>query len=65
MAQVENIEEHVSHLRRLLDDEDLRSRLGSAARQTVERSFSDSIIARQSLRCYREAAGETPTLQRR
>ncbi|MDA7936589.1 glycosyltransferase family 4 protein [bacterium] len=42
----------VSQLRKLLDDADLRSRLGTAARRTVEASFHDNGIARLSLDHY-------------
>ena len=41
-----------SQIRKLLDDADLRSRLGTAARRTVETSFHDTRIARLSLDHY-------------
>ena len=41
-----------SQIRRLLDDNDLRKRLGTAARRTVETSFNDARIARLSLDHY-------------
>jgi glycosyltransferase involved in cell wall biosynthesis len=41
-----------SQIRKLLDDADLRSRLGTAARRTVETSCHDTRIARLSLDHY-------------
>jgi glycosyltransferase involved in cell wall biosynthesis len=61
MARVENVEEHVSYISRLLDDANLAACLGDAARNTVEKSFTDSVIAEQSLACYREAISRHPS----
>lgn len=55
VARVENVEEHLSHVIRLLDDDALRARLGGAARSAIERYFTDDRIARMSIDCYRRA----------
>jgi glycosyltransferase involved in cell wall biosynthesis len=44
----------VTALERLIEDGALRSRLAAAARETVERSFSDVDIARRSIECYEQ-----------
>jgi len=41
-----------SQIRKLLNDSDLRKRLGTAARRTVETSFNDTRIAKLSLEHY-------------
>jgi glycosyltransferase involved in cell wall biosynthesis len=51
---------YVQQLDRLLDDAALRERLGTAARQTVEASFTDVHIARLSADYYRERLAARP-----
>ena len=44
---------YLAQLERLVDDAGLREKLGAAARRSVETSFTDIHIARQSTACYR------------
>jgi glycosyltransferase involved in cell wall biosynthesis len=48
-----------SQIRRLLDDAELRRRLGTAARRAVETSFNDTRIARLSLKHYQRVIDGT------
>ncbi|HXG95308.1 MAG TPA: glycosyltransferase, partial [Blastocatellia bacterium] len=50
-------EEWIACLERLIDDADLRKRLGEAARKTVEERFSMRASAKLFARVAREAAG--------
>jgi glycosyltransferase involved in cell wall biosynthesis len=45
-------------VRRLLDDDQLRRRLGSAARERVQRYFSASVVADRTTRLYEELLAE-------
>jgi glycosyltransferase involved in cell wall biosynthesis len=55
LARATDPKSYVTALERLIEDNDLRDRLGTAARKTVEASFSDVEIARRSIDVYREA----------
>jgi len=51
-------EQLAHHLDRLLDDEALRRRMGSAARATAERCWSAAVVAEQVLAVYGEVLAE-------
>ena len=53
LARCGDAADFASCLVRLLDDADLRRKLGAAARRTIEQSFSDVQIGRQSVEYYR------------
>jgi glycosyltransferase involved in cell wall biosynthesis len=55
LAELGSPEDFARQLVRLIDDEDLRRRLGQAARLTVERRFRDDVIARESAEAYAAA----------
>jgi glycosyltransferase involved in cell wall biosynthesis len=44
----------IRQLERLIEDDELRGRLGRAARQTVEEQFTDDRVARLSVEYYQE-----------
>ncbi len=52
LARSDDPASFVAALERLLEDEALRARLGSAARQTIEQSFTDVQIAARSVDYY-------------
>jgi len=52
LARSGDVASYIEQLERLLDDTALRQRLGAAARQTVETSFTDVHIARMSADYY-------------
>jgi glycosyltransferase involved in cell wall biosynthesis len=54
LARTENPAAFVSRLERLIEDKFLRERLGSAARRTIENSYTDVGIARISTEYYTE-----------
>ena len=54
LARSEDAASYISQLERLIEDEALRKRLGSAARRTIEKSFTDVHIARLSADYYLE-----------
>ena len=54
LANTENPEAFISGLERLIEDGQLRERLGSAARRTIEESYTDIRIARLASAHYRE-----------
>jgi len=56
LAQSENPRAFIFCLERLIDDPSFRDRLGSAARRTVENSYTDVAIARLSAAYYKECA---------
>jgi glycosyltransferase involved in cell wall biosynthesis len=45
---------YIAGLERLIEDEQLRERLGAAARQTIKETYSDIEVARRSVDYYRE-----------
>ena len=57
LARSEQPAAFIAALDELIADRALRERLGAAARRTVEHSFSDETIARQSLAVYRQCVG--------
>jgi glycogen synthase len=57
LAESENAAAYVTGLERLLEDQSLRSRLGVAARQTIENSYTDTKIAKLSVDYYLECLG--------
>jgi glycosyltransferase involved in cell wall biosynthesis len=57
LARATDPKSYIAALERLIEDKDLRDRLGAAARRTVEASFSDVEIGRRSVDVYREALG--------
>ena len=57
LARSEQPAAFISALEALIGDAALRARLGAAARRTVEQSFADTAIARQSLAVYQQCVG--------
>ena len=56
LARSEDPAAFISCLERLIEDRALRDRLGSAARRTIETSYTDVAIARMSAEYYNECA---------
>lgn len=54
LAHSGDVQSYVEGLKRLIEDSELRERLGSAARETILRSFTDLKIARTSAEYYSE-----------
>ena len=54
LARSEDPAAFISCLERLIEDRALRDRLGSAARRTIETSYTDVAIARLSIDYFKE-----------
>jgi glycosyltransferase involved in cell wall biosynthesis len=59
LARSEDVASYVRSVERLIEDRDLRERLGAAARRTVADFHTDVRIAEASLAYYRECVAET------
>lgn len=58
VARTGDADSFVAAIERLIEDGGLRERLGAEARRTVERSFTDVEIARQSVACYEQCRAQ-------
>ena len=56
VARTGDPQSFIAAIEELIEDAALRQRLGAAARRTIETSFTDVEIARQSVECYRRCA---------
>jgi glycosyltransferase involved in cell wall biosynthesis len=54
LAKTEDPDSYISGLEKLIESRSLREQLGTAARQTIEKSFTDVHIASLSADFYRE-----------
>ena len=59
VAQSQDVVSYVKCVERLIEDRDLRERLGAAARRTVSASYRDVHVAERSVAYYRECLGDT------
>ncbi len=59
LARTDDAASFVSELSALVEDRDLRERLGSEARRTVEERFTDEVVARQTVDLWRSAMAST------
>ena len=60
LAQTGNAASFVEALVRLIEDSGLRTRLGAAARRTVEERYTDLDVARQTVAVWRDASVPPP-----
>ena len=54
LARSEDPKSYIAKIERLIEDKAIRVKLGSEARRTIERSFTDVHIAQLSLQYYNE-----------
>jgi glycosyltransferase involved in cell wall biosynthesis len=59
LARSEDPASYISSLEKLIENKGLRERLGTAARETIEKSFTDVHIARISAEHYRERLNQS------
>jgi glycosyltransferase involved in cell wall biosynthesis len=58
LANFDDVATYTAHMSRLIEDSSLRERLGNAARQSIEQSFTDVHIAEKTVQYYRQSLGQ-------